>query len=44
MAEPAGNSGYRFDIFELKMNERQLLARGEAVVLGPERSMCSSRS
>ena len=35
MAEPSRNSGYRFGIFELKMTERQLLAGGQPVVLGP---------
>ena len=35
MAEPARTSGYRFGIFELKMNERQLLVGSQAVALGP---------
>jgi DNA-binding winged helix-turn-helix (wHTH) protein len=35
MAEPARISGYRFGIFELKMNERRLLVGSQAVALGP---------
>ena len=35
MIERSQNPDFRFGIFELRTNERQLLAAGEEIVVGP---------